>query len=150
MLKGKLLHPDILAALGRCGHSSKVLIADGNFPFSTTLGPSAALVNLNLSPGVVSCTQALDALLSAIPVEAANVMQYATTGPYALKQDPPIWAEFATLLGQQAPGVKLEPIERFAFYDTARKPDVALVIATADQRIYANLLLTVGVVMPPK
>ncbi|RAD07556.1 RbsD or FucU transport, partial [Burkholderia multivorans] len=38
--------------------------------------------------------------------------------------------------------------ERFAFYDLARSRDLGLVIATGDQRQYANLLLTVGVVVP--
>ena len=33
MLQSKLLHPEILAALGRAGHSSKILIADGSNPF---------------------------------------------------------------------------------------------------------------------
>src|SRR5688572_16284327 len=36
MLKGTLIHPEILRALGRCGHGSKVLITDGNFPHSTS------------------------------------------------------------------------------------------------------------------
>ena len=36
--------------------------------------------------------------------------------------------------------------ERFAFHDAAGTPDVCLTIATGDQRIYANLLLTIGVV----
>lgn len=31
MLKSCLLHPEILEALGRAGHSSKILIADGNY-----------------------------------------------------------------------------------------------------------------------
>ncbi len=66
MLKHELIHPRILAALGRAGHGSKVLLADGNFPFATKLGPNAELVELNLAPGVVSCTQALKALLTAI------------------------------------------------------------------------------------
>ena len=79
MLKQKLIHPQILEALGRAGHSSKVLIADGNYPCSTKLGPNATLVNLNLSPGLVDCVQVLDALLTAIPVEAANVMGYASS-----------------------------------------------------------------------
>ena len=148
MLKTTLLHPGILEALGRAGHSSKVLIADGNYPFASRLGPKATLVNLNLMPGVVTCTQALEALVSAIPVEAAQVMQYATTGPYALQSDPPIWSEFRTILTDAQAGVELEPVERFNFYDTAGAPDVVLTIATADQRIYANLLLTIGVVMP--
>ena len=30
----------------------------------------------------------------------------------------------------------------------ARGPDCALAIATGEQRIYANILLTIGVVMP--
>ena len=30
----------------------------------------------------------------------------------------------------------------------ARGPDLALAIATGEQRIYANVLLTIGVVMP--
>ena len=38
---------------------------------------------------------------------------------------------------------------RFEFYDAARDSDVALVIATGEQRVYANLLLTIGVVPPP-
>ena len=41
MLKTPILHPQILAALGRAGHSSKILIADGNYPFHTKRGPSA-------------------------------------------------------------------------------------------------------------
>ena len=60
MLKHTLLHPDITAALGRAGHHSKVLIADGNYPCSSTLGPNAKLVCLNLRPGVVTCTQVLE------------------------------------------------------------------------------------------
>ena len=34
---------------------------------------------------------------------------------------------------------------RFEFYDECRTEDLAIVIATGEQRIYANLLLTVGV-----
>ena len=46
--------------------------------------------------------------------------------------------------------LELEKIERFKFYDAAGTPDVCLTVATGDQRIYANLLLTIGVVKPPK
>ncbi len=148
MLKGQLIHPEILEALGTCGHGSKVLITDGNYPHSTKLGPKAKLVCLNLSPGLISCTDALHALLTAIPIEDAAVMQYATEGPNSLKADPPIWAEFRQLLLGAGFNKELTRIERFKFYDEAGTPDVALTIATGDQRIYANLLLTVGVVLP--
>lgn len=146
MLRGKLIHPSILEALGRAGHGSKVLITDGNYPASTTLGMNAVHVPLNLSPGIVSCTEVLEALTSAMPVEAAAVMAYYREGPYALSEDPPIWAEFRQILQEAGQPSELEEIERFAFYDTAAQPDVCLAIQTGDQRIYANLLLTIGVV----
>ena len=148
MLKTALLHPQILEALGRAGHTSRVLIADGNYPFATTLSPNARLVSLNLSPGVVNGVQVLDALLTAIPVEAAAVMQYASTGPYALTEDPAIWNDYRRSLAAAGCDVKLDTIERFAFYEAAAGPEVVLTIATAEQRIYANLLLTLGVVFP--
>lgn len=149
MLKHQLIHPDILETLGSSGHASKVLIADGNYPFRTTLGPNATHVPLNLAPGLVNATQVLETLLTAIPVEKAEVMQYATEGPYALDAEPPIWSEFRTLLGAGgAPEVELEQVERFAFYDKVREPETCLTIATGEQKIYANLLLTIGVVMP--
>ncbi len=148
MLKGRLIQPDILEVLGRAGHGSRVLIADGNYPFLTKLGPQAHLVNLNLSPGLVNCVQVLEALVSAMVIEEAAVMQYATTGPYALEADPEIWADFRRSLQAAGYDKPLKTIERFAFYDEASTPDVALTIATGEQRIYANLLLTIGVVMP--
>ena len=35
MLKGKMIHPQIMAALAMCGHGDKVLIADGNYPLDS-------------------------------------------------------------------------------------------------------------------
>ena len=65
MLNHQLIHPEINAILGHAGHSSQVLIADGNYPASSTLGPNAALVSLNLSPGLVTVDQVLKALVTA-------------------------------------------------------------------------------------
>ncbi len=146
MLKTKLIHPEILEALARAGHGSKVLIADGNYPFSTTLGINATLVNLNLSPGVATCTQILEALVSAMPVEVATVMGYDKAGPHALSEDPPIWQEFRQILGAAGAPTQFEQIDRLDFYEVVRGEDTCLVIASGDQRIYANLLLTIGVV----
>lgn len=148
MLKTSLIHPDILHALGRAGHGSRILIADGNYPAGTTRGPNAALVSLNLAPGIVSAAQALAAVASAVPIEAAAVMATAAQGPNAPAATPPIWHEFAAILADAGFTRGLQQIERFAFYQAARGPDVALAIATAEQRVYANVLLTIGVVVP--
>jgi len=139
MLRYRLIHPQILHALGTAGHGSTVLIADGNYPFTTGSAPAAQRVFLNLAPGLVSVPDVLRALVDAMPVEAAHVMM-PDEGP-----EPPIFAEFRTLL----PAVALQSLGRFPFYEAARQPNCALVIATGEQRIYANLLLTIGVVSPP-
>jgi L-fucose mutarotase len=148
MLKGTLIHPEILVAIGAAGHGSKILIADGNYPAATTLGDNAELIHLNLTPGKLTCTEVLEALCAAVPIEAAAVMATLKEGPYAMASDPPIWAEFRKILKKAGYPNKLEQIERFEFYDAAAEPDVCLTIQTGEQRIYANLLLTIGVVMP--
>jgi L-fucose mutarotase len=148
MLKYKLLHPEILSALGAAGHNAKVLIADGNFPFSTRLGPNAALVCLNLSPGVVTVAQALDAVASAIPIQGAAVMKPASEGPYAMRNDPPAWDEFRAIFKREGAAVDLEELDIPGFYEAASGEDVALTIATADQGWYANVLLSIGAVKP--
>ena len=147
MLKHQLLHPQINEILGRAGHHARVLIADGNYPASTTLGPNAQLVSLNLAPGIVTCGQVFRALLTAVPFEAAHTMMYETTGPYALTDDPPVWAEYRQALEEAQLSLALEPIEKWDFYEAVRTPDHVLTIQTADQQRYANLLLTIGVRM---
>lgn len=147
MLKHGLIHPKINEVIGRAGHHSRILIADGNYPASTTLGPNAELVSLNLAPGIVNCTQVLRALLSAIPVEAANTMMYEKTGPYALQEDPPVWAEYRQAIRDAGLDLQLEPIDKWKFYEAVNTPDLALTIQTADQQRFANLLLTIGVRM---
>jgi L-fucose mutarotase len=59
--------------------------------------------------------------------------------------EPPIFSEFRAALGAKLP---LRLLGRFEFYDAARHRDTALVVATGEQRIYANVLLTIGVLMP--
>ena len=138
MLTQRLIHPEILEALASAGHGSKILITDGNYPASTRLGDNAALVYLNLAPGKITVTEALDILLTAIPVEDATVMDPEDG------TEPTIFQEFRSLM----PDVALSKFNRFEFYEEAEGPDTCLQIVTGDQRLYANLLLTIGVVAP--
>ena len=147
MLKHKLIHPDINAVLGRAGHHSKVLIADGNYPASSKIGPNAELIHMNLMPGLVTCNQVLEALLSAVAVEAVNTMMYETSGPYALEEDPPVWGEYRETMRAAELDLSLEPIEKWTFYEAVATLDHVLTIQTADQQRFANALLTIGVRM---
>ncbi|MFM8358293.1 MAG: RbsD/FucU domain-containing protein, partial [Verrucomicrobiota bacterium] len=94
MLKHPLIHPVINEVLGRAGHHSKILIADGNYPASTKKGPNAQVVCLNLSPGVVTVAQVLRAILSAVPVDEIHTMGIPADDPYAKFGEPPVWSEF--------------------------------------------------------
>src|SRR5689334_2121568 len=119
MLKGQLIHPQIIAALGRGGHSSKVLISDGNYPHWTKKGPNAEVVFLNLAPGLVGVTDVLKALLSTVMVEKAEVMEPMKTGPTSMKDDPAIWNEFRQILHEGGADIELDKVERFKFYEVA-------------------------------
>lgn len=136
MLKQRLIHPEILRALGSAGHGSTVLLADANYPFSTGANSNAARVFLNLAPDLLRVTDVLSVLREAMPIEAAHVMM-----PEG-DREPEIFAEFRALV----PQVPLSRLGRGAFYEAARGPDLALVVATGERRLYANILLTIGVV----
>ena len=116
-----------------------MLIADGNYPLPTRTHPAARRVYLNLAPDLVRVTDVLAVLLDAIPIEAAHVMRPESG------EEPAIHGEFRV----QLPGVELQPLGRFEFYDLAKGPDLALAVATGERRVYANILLTIGVVPPP-
>ena len=147
MLKHRLIHPTINAVLGRAGHHAKILIADGNYPASSKKGPNAELVCLNLMPGVVTCAQALEAVLSAVPVDQVNTMMYTKDDPYALDVDPPVWDEYRAVLRRAGLDLRLEPIDKWDFYKAVETPDHVLTIQTGDQQRFANVLLSVGVRM---
>lgn len=138
VLRYRLTHPTLAAALAGAGHGSTVLLADGNYPLATAVAPGAERIHLNLRPGQVPVDDILATVLDAVPVEVAHVMA-PDEGP-----EPPVFTVFRGLIGD-AP---LRMLERPAFYAAARGPDLAVAVASGDQRLYANILLTIGVVPP--
>ena len=137
MLKSKLLHPEILSALGSNGHGSKLLIADGNYPFTTGVPEKARKVFLNLSPGMLLVIDVLKVINDVAPVESYLVMLPPDGAPQAIHE------EFQSILGVGTPVTK---VKRFDFYKEARSEDTFLVIATGEMRRFANILITIGVV----
>lgn len=134
MLKGKLIHPQLMAALAMCGHGDKVLIADGNYPLDSKTS-DAELVYLGLMPGQPTVSQVLEAIQSVVNVERAEVMDPAdgTT--------PEIFGTFREMLD----GMELDMLGRYEFYDACCDKNVRLAISTGEQRVFANILITIGV-----
>lgn len=137
MLKTRLLHPEILRALGSAGHGARVLIADGNYPFSTEAPSAATRVYLNLRRGLVSGCDVLAVLVETVPLESVLLME-APDG-----QSVSIHDQYRALLPAAVP---ISFRKRHDFYAEARSPSTTLVIATGEQRRFANVLLTIGVV----
>jgi len=140
MITGSLIHPQLLAALARAGHGAHVLLLDGHYPASTAVHEHAEQVHLNLAPGLLDTSTVLRVLLTAMTVESAAVM----VPPEDEDEPPAVTQHLADL-----PGITVDRLDRWAFYETARSPDVALAVVTGDVRTYANLLLTVGVRYDP-
>ena len=135
MLKGNLIHPQIIAALASCGHGDKVLIADGNYPLASKTG-DAEKVYLGLTPGTPSVTDVLSALQSMINIETAEVMDPGDGS------SPMIFNEFQDMLEN----ISLCKRERFEFYEACKEDSVRLAIFTGEMRVFANILITIGVV----
>ena len=139
MLKNidKLLTGDLLKVLCDMGHGDELVIADANFPAETC---AKRLIRLAGIDGV----QALKAILSVFPLDTycddPAVIMDLTDGDKAKgMQRPVIWNHFQSLCGH------LTKIERYAFYERARKSYV--VIQTGEERQYGNLILAKGVVL---
>ena len=136
-----LLTPELLHALRAMGHGDEITVVDANYP-AESAGP--AVIRLD----GVSATQALDAILSVMPLddfvpEACWSMQVVG----APDQDPPIFGEFrAVIERREGAKFKLAGLERFAFYERASRSYA--IVATGERRLYGNVILKKGVIRP--
>jgi L-fucose mutarotase len=137
MLKTPVIHPTIMEALARSGHFAQVVIADGNLPVGAMTGPNSTTVHLNFKPGLLDALTVLEGILEVCPVQGAIVMEKPA------EADAAIHDAYKKALGAD---VTWDTMERWAFYDKIRNPNTTLIIQTGEQRRFANLILTVGVV----
>ena len=136
MLKTAVIHPTIMEALARSGHFAQVVIADGNLPVGAMTGPNSTTVHLNFRPGLLDALTVLEGILEVCPIQGAIVMEK----PAEANAD--IHYAYKELLGD----VTWDTMERWSFYDKIRAPETTLIIQTGEQRRFANIVLTVGVV----
>ncbi|NRD18852.1 transporter [Winogradskyella eckloniae] len=136
MLKTQVIHPTIMEVLARSGHFAQVVIADGNLPVGAMTGPNSTTVHLNFRPGLLDALTVLEGILEVCPIQGAIVMEK----PQEANAE--IHEAYKELLGD----ISWEEMERWSFYDKIRDPNTTLIIQTGEQRRFANLILTVGVV----
>ena len=145
MLKGipEILSPELLKVLCEMGHGDRIVLADGNFP-AESMGKDAKVIRCD-GHGV---PELLDATLRVFPLDTyvekpVTLMQVVPGDP----AETPIWDTYKQIIGKyDSRGDKtVGEIERFAFYEEARK--AYAIVATGERAIYANVLLQKGVVI---
>jgi L-fucose mutarotase len=142
MLKGipHILGPDLLHALQAMGHGDEITIVDGNYP-GTSAGPR--LIRADGHTG----TDLLEAILTLMPLDdfvpdPAIVMQVVGDAG----QRPPVVTEYEKIVARHEPKVKLNSLERFAFYKRANAGYA--ILQSGEQRLYGNIILKKGVIRP--
>ncbi|WP_285247698.1 MULTISPECIES: RbsD/FucU domain-containing protein [unclassified Pseudarthrobacter] len=140
MITARLTHPNMLAALAAAGHGSSVLLTDGHYPAKTAVGRHAQTVHLNLTSGTPTVPEVLTIVLDTIPVEQATLIS-----PSADALPSVVQHEILQLLPDPIP---IAYVGRHDFYALARTTDLALCVVTGDNRRFANVLLTIGVLNP--
>ena len=140
MLKGvsPIISPELLKIIAEMGHGDELVLSDANFP-GTSIGQKCVRCDGH------GCAEVLDAILTLCPLDPS------VDAPVSLMEvvpgdnvETPIWAEFAKIIEKHQPGTKIRHVERFSFYDEAKK--CYAVISTGETALYANVILQKGVV----
>lgn len=134
-----IIGPELLKILNEMGHGDEIVLADGNFPVVTNAKRLVRLDGHNIP-------EVLKAILDLLPLDTyaentASIMEVVPGDAVV----PVIWEEYKKILKKSGePFVDFESIERFSFYERAKK--AFAIIATSESALYANIILKKGVV----
>lgn len=141
MLKGipDIMSPELLKLLMEMGHGDELVIADGNYPKG---GHPNVVVRCD-GHGV---SELLDAILQFFPLDTfvenpAILMEVSDKNA----KEPEIWDVYKKIGAKRSGGLRELPVERFTFYDRARK--AYAVITTSEKALCANIIIKKGVVI---
>jgi len=133
-----LLNGDLLKALSDMGHGDELVIADAHFPSASLGVPVIRYDGVGTEP-------LLAAILRYFPLDgyadAAALSMQVVNEP---QTQPVICKRYQNLVNSAAQGHKLTALERFSFYQRAKK--AYAVIATGESAQYANLILKKGAI----
>ena len=142
MLKGipDIISPELLKVLHEMGHGDDLVIGDANYPAAS----NARILVRSDGHGV---PELLDAILSLFPLDdfvphPVSLMQVVPGD----KTAPVIQDEIRKVVARhESKGDALvEQIERFAFYERARK--AYAIVATTEKKLYGCMIIKKGVI----
>lgn len=145
MLKGipKILSPEMLKVLCEMGHGDRIMIGEGNFP-TESVGKDSVILRCDGH----NVPELLDAVLTLMPLDlSVEKPVYLMAVPDGVIADTSIWKTYEKIISaHDARGVDTVGFyERFEFYDQAKK--CYALVATGEEKLYANIMLQKGVVI---
>jgi L-fucose mutarotase len=141
-----LLNADVLHALRSMGHGDDLVLCDTNFPATSVARQTVSGRLLRIEN--VTAARAARAILSVLPLDSF-VDKPASRMEVVDKPDeiPPVQAEVQKEVdAAEGRSWPMGSIERFAFYDLARKS--YCVIQTGERRFYGCFIFKKGVIAP--
>jgi L-fucose mutarotase len=141
MLKGipNVISPELLKILMEMGHGDELVIADGNFP-------AASMAQRLVRADGLGGAAMLDAVLQLMPLDTyvpAPVALMAVVAGDTIQ--PVIWDEYRKIITRHETSfTDFDMVERYAFYERAKK--AYAVLATSEAAQYANIILKKGVI----
>ena len=139
MLKNlpKILTPELIKVLCEMGHGDEIVLVDANFP--------SCSVNKNVvRADGVSATELLKAILEVIPLDTYSDYNFLLMDTAAGDPVPSIWKDFEDIVKEMDKNAKIQKLERFEFYDRSKK--AYAVVASGEERTYANVIIRKGVI----
>ncbi|KAL3863442.1 hypothetical protein ACJMK2_005198 [Sinanodonta woodiana] len=141
-----ILSPDLLFILASMGHGDEIVLADAHFPTSSICraGPREVRADGLLIPAL------LEAVLTLLPLDTY------VSKPVALMDRVPadkeknltvtIWDTYKDIINKaENQTVGIEMVERFSFYERAKK--AFAVVHTGETAQYGNIILKKGVAL---
>lgn len=139
MLKGisPLISPELLKVLSEMGHGDEIVLADAHFP-----GHSLGQRVIRLDG--VGIPALLDGILALMPLDQYDRENCILMQPLPGDGEAAVWTEYARVLAFHEPAAAFSHLERFAYYERARR--AYCVVVTGERAQYANIILKKGVV----
>lgn len=133
------ISPDLLKIICEMGHGDEIVLADANFP-------CASLAQRLIRADGIEIPELLSGILKLFPLDQYDkcnfILMNKSEGDDA---DVSIWSTYENILKQYDNKNEITFIERFDYYERAKK--AYAIVATGEKRQYANIILKKGCVL---
>lgn len=138
------LSPDLLHVLASMGHGDEIVLADANFPTASVCKSGPKEVRAD----GIDIPTLMDAILHLLPldtyVDRPMALMDLVPSDKQKGLQTPVWEHYkAIAFKHQGKQISVQLVERFAFYERAKK--AFAVVATGETALYGNIILKKGV-----